>query len=150
MKRQTVLPQKKRGPAPTGKGTLIGVRLQPDILETIDAWIAKQPAPRPTRPEAMRSLAAEALATTPKTFPEMLEAFFEEDPNRIDAWSNEPGTSPQAAAASFLEDDTDNPSSYAFRMLEILAGEAGPAAARLRAALTPIAVQPKPKRRRRR
>jgi hypothetical protein len=42
MVRQTVITKKRRGPAPTGKGTLVGVRLQPAQLEALDAWIAKQ------------------------------------------------------------------------------------------------------------
>ncbi|PDT76992.1 hypothetical protein CO675_10425 [Bradyrhizobium sp. C9] len=55
MKRQTVITQKKRGPPPTGKGTLIGVRMQPDDLSAVDKWIAEQDA-APTRPEAIRRL----------------------------------------------------------------------------------------------
>jgi hypothetical protein len=60
MKRQTVITKKRRGPAPTGKGTLIGVRLQPAPLKALDAWVAKQKPPM-TRPEAIRALLAEAL-----------------------------------------------------------------------------------------
>jgi hypothetical protein len=55
MKRQTVITKKRRGPAPTGKGTLVGVRLQPAQLEALDAWIAKQDVPM-TRPEAIRAM----------------------------------------------------------------------------------------------
>ena len=55
MARQTVLSRKKRGPAPTGKGTLIGVRLQPDALSALDKWAAGQEG-APTRPEAIRRL----------------------------------------------------------------------------------------------
>ena len=55
MKRQTVITKKRRGPAPTGKGTLVGVRLQPPQLEALDAWIAKQNQ-RLTRPEAIRAM----------------------------------------------------------------------------------------------
>src|SRR6266436_5000337 len=55
MARQTVITKKRRGPAPTGKGTLVGVRLQPAQLEALDAWIAKQNAPL-TRPEAIRAM----------------------------------------------------------------------------------------------
>ena len=51
----------RRGrPVTTGKGTLIGVRLQPRHLKALDAWIAKQ-KPSVTRPEAIRALLAEAL-----------------------------------------------------------------------------------------
>ena len=55
MAKQTVITKKRRGPAPTGKGTLIGVRLQPSQLAALDAWIAKQSASL-TRPEAIRAM----------------------------------------------------------------------------------------------
>lgn len=41
---------------PEQAGTLIGVRLQPDALAQLDAWTAQQPAPQPSRPEAVRRL----------------------------------------------------------------------------------------------
>ena len=44
-----------RGPPPTGAGLLIGVRIQPDDLELLDAWRADQ-ADEPGRPEAIRRL----------------------------------------------------------------------------------------------
>jgi hypothetical protein len=50
------------GPAPTGKGLLIGVRLQPQQLAKLDAWIAAQSNPKPSRPEALRRLVDKALA----------------------------------------------------------------------------------------
>lgn len=37
------------------------VRLQPDILAEVDAFIEQQPDPKPSRPEAVRRLAAEGL-----------------------------------------------------------------------------------------
>ena len=46
---------RKRGPAPTGKGTPIQVRLQPTQLTMLDGWIAAQPRPM-SRPEAIREL----------------------------------------------------------------------------------------------
>lgn len=55
MAKQTVITKKRRGPAPTGKGTLIGVRLQPSQLAALDAWIAKQDK-SVTRPEAIRAM----------------------------------------------------------------------------------------------
>jgi metal-responsive CopG/Arc/MetJ family transcriptional regulator len=55
MKRQTVITKKRRGPPPTGKGTLVGVRLQPDLLTPIDAWAAAQDD-EPGRSEAIRRL----------------------------------------------------------------------------------------------
>jgi hypothetical protein len=48
--------KKKRGPAPTGKGTLIGVRLQPPELTAIDEWRSDL-----SRPEAIRRLMALGL-----------------------------------------------------------------------------------------
>jgi len=41
------------------------VRLPPPAISALDAWIAAQPEPRPTRPEAIRRCLAEALAKTP-------------------------------------------------------------------------------------
>jgi hypothetical protein len=55
MAKTGVARKKKRGPAPTGKGTQIQVRLQPDQLAGLDAWIEKQEI-KPTRPEAIRSM----------------------------------------------------------------------------------------------
>jgi metal-responsive CopG/Arc/MetJ family transcriptional regulator len=55
MKRQTVITKKRRGPRPTGKGTLVGVRLQPHLLTPLDAWAAAQ-ADEPGRSEAIRRL----------------------------------------------------------------------------------------------
>jgi metal-responsive CopG/Arc/MetJ family transcriptional regulator len=55
MAKRTVITQKRRGPAPTGKGTLIGVRLQPDLLARLDRWASGQDD-KPSRPEAIRKL----------------------------------------------------------------------------------------------
>lgn len=53
---QETLPAKKRrGPAPTGIGVQIGVRLHPPQLASLDAWIADQ-TDAPSRPEAIRRL----------------------------------------------------------------------------------------------
>ncbi len=54
MECQTVEPRKKRGPRPTGKGESLHVRVQPPDLTALDAWIAQQPDPKPSRPEAIR------------------------------------------------------------------------------------------------
>jgi hypothetical protein len=56
----------KRGPAPTSWGTLIGVRVRDKELANLDAWIAEQPDPKPSRPEAIRRLIEEALAAKAK------------------------------------------------------------------------------------
>jgi hypothetical protein len=37
------------------------VRVQPPALDALDAWIARQPEPKPSRPEAVRRLLAAAL-----------------------------------------------------------------------------------------
>ena len=63
MKRQSVITQKKKpGPAPTGKGELIGVRIQPKDLAELDGWIKRQDD-KPSRPEAIRRLVEQALTT---------------------------------------------------------------------------------------
>ena len=67
VKKQTVQPRKKRGPAPTGKGTPIQVRAQPDMLGALDAWIARQDD-RPSRPEAIRRLLEQALEEKGRAF----------------------------------------------------------------------------------
>jgi hypothetical protein len=60
MARQSVISRKKRGPAPTGKGVPILVRIQPPLLATLDLWIAEQDISF-TRPEAIRRLIEIAL-----------------------------------------------------------------------------------------
>ena len=56
MKKKTVIPRKKRGPPATGKGAPVVVRMQPPQLRALDGWIAQQPPPFPSRPEAIRRL----------------------------------------------------------------------------------------------
>lgn len=58
---ETVTTKKKRGPAPTGKGEPVGVRLHRDLLGALDSWIASQSDPKPTRPEAIRIFLRTAL-----------------------------------------------------------------------------------------
>jgi hypothetical protein len=48
--------KKKRGPPATGKGEQIVVRMQPAPLSRLDAWIGRQPDPKPSRAEAIRRL----------------------------------------------------------------------------------------------
>jgi hypothetical protein len=50
-----------RGRPPTGLGTSINVRLQPEQLAALDAWIAGQPEPS-SRPEAIRQILQEKFA----------------------------------------------------------------------------------------
>lgn len=51
---ETLQPKKRRGPKPTGQGVPVQVRLHPNALQPLDAWIAAQPDPKPSRPEAIR------------------------------------------------------------------------------------------------
>ena len=53
--------KKRRGPPSKGKGEPVHVRLQPDQLAALDAWIKRHPAPKPTRPDAIRRILAEHL-----------------------------------------------------------------------------------------
>ena len=56
-----MITRKKRGPPPTGKGELIGVRIQPDQMSSLDAWISYQDDEL-SRPEAIRRLVELGLA----------------------------------------------------------------------------------------
>jgi len=47
---------KKRGRPAIGAGTPIQVRLQPEQLAALDAWIMRQDGRRLSRPEAIRIL----------------------------------------------------------------------------------------------
>jgi hypothetical protein len=44
----------KRGPAPSGQGVPVLVRLHADLLAPLDAWVNSQPDPKPSRAEAIR------------------------------------------------------------------------------------------------
>ena len=46
--------KKKRGPAPTGKGQIVGVRLHDDLLLPLDKFAAEQDDR--SRPEAVRRI----------------------------------------------------------------------------------------------
>jgi hypothetical protein len=62
--KDTVAPKKRRGPAPTGIGTSINVRLQPAQLAALDQWIEAQNAAI-SRPEAIRAILARILNQGP-------------------------------------------------------------------------------------
>lgn len=49
-----MLTEKRRGPKPTGKGTLVGVRLQPEILAALDEFASTEKDR--SRPEAVRRI----------------------------------------------------------------------------------------------
>ena len=40
--KDTLITKKRRGPAPTGQGTLVGVRLHLDMLEKLDGWLGAE------------------------------------------------------------------------------------------------------------
>jgi len=48
----------------TGRGEGLLVRLQAEPLSRLDGWIAEQPDPKPSRPEAIRRMLAMVLETT--------------------------------------------------------------------------------------
>ena len=50
-----------RGRPKTGIGRTIGLRLYAAEEEALKAWIAQQPDPKPTRPEAIRRILREVL-----------------------------------------------------------------------------------------
>ncbi len=55
-------PRKKtRGRPAIGVGVQVNTMLRPEQAERLDAWIAQQPEPRPSRPEAIRRLIEKAL-----------------------------------------------------------------------------------------
>lgn len=53
--------KKRPGRPATGQGVQIQVRIQPEQLRILDAWVSVQPDPKPTRPAAIRKLMAKAL-----------------------------------------------------------------------------------------
>jgi Arc/MetJ-type ribon-helix-helix transcriptional regulator len=62
MTRQDKSLTKKRGrPEGVTHGEFIGLRLPSSLAGSLDAWIAAQPEPRPSRSEAIRRLLAQAL-----------------------------------------------------------------------------------------
>lgn len=61
MAAQETLQPRKRGPKPTGIGTPVQVRLQPDLLADLNEFISTEPDPKPSRPDAIRRLLSDAL-----------------------------------------------------------------------------------------
>jgi hypothetical protein len=61
MAKASVVPKKRRGPPPTGKGTQVGERWHPSELAAIDAWIASSTDKTLTRAHAIRRLVALGL-----------------------------------------------------------------------------------------
>ena len=48
--------ESRRGPPAAGTDSTIAARLDRDQVAALDAWIARHPDPKPTRPEAIRSV----------------------------------------------------------------------------------------------
>jgi hypothetical protein len=66
---KTLLPRKgRRGPAPTGKGTQVVVRMQPNLLDRLDAYRQTLPD-APSRPEVIRSMVEAMLRIIEKDDP---------------------------------------------------------------------------------
>lgn len=55
------IPKSRGRPKTTGRGEAIVVRMHDPALADLDAWIAAQPDPKPSRPEAIRRLLERAL-----------------------------------------------------------------------------------------
>jgi len=64
---------RKIGRPATGKGTLVGVRIQPDQLKLLDDWIARAREHR-SRPRAIRQILEQALAPAAPLGPRGKEA----------------------------------------------------------------------------
>lgn len=62
MAKTNVVPKKRRGPPPTGKGIQVGERWHPSELAAIDAWIASSRDKTLTRAHAIRRLVAIGLS----------------------------------------------------------------------------------------
>lgn len=52
---------KNRGGRPRIDATPVTVRVPPDALAALDAWISAQPDPKPSRPAAIRDLVEKGL-----------------------------------------------------------------------------------------
>jgi hypothetical protein len=66
MAKTGLVPKKKRGPPPTGKGVQVGERWHPSELAAIDAWIATSSDKTLTRAHAIRRLVALGLKAKAK------------------------------------------------------------------------------------
>ena len=58
---QVISVKKKRGPAPTGQGKVVGVRIHDDLMKLLDEWIAEQPGQKSSKSEAIRAILRERL-----------------------------------------------------------------------------------------
>lgn len=76
----TVPKSRKRGPAPTGKGQMLGVRLHLDLMDPLDTFISSE-SDKPSRPEAIRRLMREGLQRRGFVRPEPQEGTLPENLN---------------------------------------------------------------------
>ena len=61
MASQSLISKKKRGPAPTGQGTPVLVRMQPLLLTALASWAAEKGNAGLSRPETVRRALMEHL-----------------------------------------------------------------------------------------
>jgi hypothetical protein len=73
MAKTSVVPRKRRGPPPTGKGVQVGERWHPSELAAIDAWIAASNDKTLTRAHAIRRLVALGLRVKTRSEPSELQ-----------------------------------------------------------------------------
>lgn len=55
------MPKRPRGRPRTGRDPMRGFRMPADLEAKLDAWIERQPEPKPSRSEAIRRLLESAL-----------------------------------------------------------------------------------------
>lgn len=107
MSSQSPISRKKRGPAPTGWGTGVLCRLHDEQLGALDTWIAAQPDPKPSRPEAIRTALKEwltGLGLLGPSIPEQI-AHLEQ---KIASIPEHDGPSPEAALATMKKAYVEN------------------------------------------
>jgi hypothetical protein len=71
-RQEKVLEKNRRGRPAIGKGVQLNAMIRPEQAAALDAWIAIQPDPKPSRPEAIRrllevGLKSQALPDRPST-----------------------------------------------------------------------------------
>lgn len=90
----------KKAGRPRSDATPVLVRLYPAAISNLDAWIAAQPEPRPSRPEAIRRILADALPKAKPLQPaSSLDREIAEKKAAIAEMPEPPGPSPEAALA---------------------------------------------------
>lgn len=99
-RQEKILEKKKLGRPAIGKGLQFNAMLRPEMAAAIDAWIARQPEPQPTRPEAIRRLVENGLASErPPVSDAALDREIAEQKSAIAEIPEYPEPSPEAALA---------------------------------------------------